>query len=126
MLITIIVIVILVIGVVLFFTIFKDEKSKFIGTWKNSSLGHTFTLYSDGTCYGTPALNILKSHGKWDVEDNRLVFYIGGSNNLTESYAFSFSNNDNTLTLSGGNLLKGDTNTYIYNKTTNETAPWSE
>ena len=83
-----------------------NGNNKFVGTWDCSTeqgsiyqiyyLNSTMTLFSDGTFDGTPLLSIYS--GTWDIKDNKLVFTYSG-NAIMETYSYSFSNNDDTLTL---------------------------
>lgn len=92
---SIIVVAIIVIGVVLFFIMIKDEKSKFVGTWTDQD-GDTHHFFSDGT-FNSISGSMTQS-GTWELKDNLLVFITSRG---TITYSYSFSNNDNTLTMSG-------------------------
>jgi hypothetical protein len=95
----------------------SSRDGRFIGTWRSSleagSLTNTFTLYSDGRCDNQPTYtaNLFHMSDNWDVKNNRLVFNFVGTNEILLSYSYSFSNNDNTLT-----LVDSNGNTLIYNK----------
>ncbi len=74
--------------------IFSSEKTKFVGTWKNTTSFLTLDLFSDGTC------SMWSYTGTWDLKDGKLVIDItsvGVPNTYT--YIYIFFNNDNTLKL---------------------------
>jgi hypothetical protein len=74
------------------------EKSKFVGTWQNST-GIVIDLFSDRTC------TFLSINGTWDLTDGTLVLVL--SDGRTINYHYTFSNNNQTLTLT--NLIYGTT-----------------
>jgi len=72
----------------------SSEKTKFVGTWKNTTSFLTLDLLSDGTC------SMWSYTGTWDLKDGKLVIDItsvGVPNTYT--YIYIFFNNDNTLKL---------------------------
>jgi len=72
----------------------NPEKSKFVGTWQNTTLDLTTTinLFSDGTC------SYIGLPGTWDVKDGKLVMDFTDSG-VDWTYNYVFSNNDRTLSL---------------------------
>ena len=68
-----------------------DDKSKFIGTWSTGSSYSTITFFSDGTCSYAGM-----SSGSWEIKDGKLV--INGLG-MSGTFEYSFSNNDNMLTI---------------------------
>jgi len=104
-----------------------DIKTKFVGKWIFGS--ESITFYSNGTYVST------NGNGTFELKDNRLL--LQDEVNL-ESYEFtySFSNNNNTLTLTNladGSLIvlirEGAYNTYEnaeYGFRISYPAPWSE
>jgi len=76
-----------------------DEKSKFIGEWKDQD-GDTHHFFSDGN-FNTMTEGITQS-GAWEIKDNKLVINVPEG---TVTYSYTFSNSDKTLTLSGPKTL---------------------
>ena len=72
-----------------------SEQNKFVGEWIDND-GDTHHFFSDGT-FNSISGSQTQS-GSWEVKDNKLVITVQGQS-LT--YSYSFSNNDNTLKLSG-------------------------
>jgi hypothetical protein len=96
----------------------SGRDARFIGTWKTDAGGitNTFTLYSDGKCGNTPPIYAISIANRWDIKNNKLVFYSAMTTDelVVLSYSFSFSNNGNTLTLVGGGI--GPASTYVCTK----------
>ena len=69
------------------------EKSKFVGTWQNSTIDFTTTInfFLNGTC----EYDIVS--GTWNVTDGKLVIVF--SDGYSRIYDYVFSNNDRTLSL---------------------------
>ena len=79
----------------------NPEKSKFVGTWINSTSPFTtINLFSDGTC------SYSSYSGTWDLKDGKLVIdLMSATVPFTLTYYYIFSDNDKTLSLtsmSGG------------------------
>jgi len=73
-----------------------DDKSKFVGTWTevNSVPPDSFIIFSDGTIV-TP-----DGSGTWELKDGKLVMIATEQGQtITSVYNYTFSNNDNTMTL---------------------------
>ena len=72
------------------------DKNKFIGTWKKQDTTQTITFLSNGT-----VPNYIPSiTGNWEIKDKKLVITISITDVTFDIvYDFSFSNNDNTLSL---------------------------
>lgn len=79
----------------------SEDRSKFIGKWLSNQ--NLFIFYSNGTFdsvfYGD------SNDGTWELKDEKLVMYWNYGEMIMD---YSFSNNDDTLTLS----LAGDDGTY--------------
>jgi hypothetical protein len=82
-----------------------DEKSSFVGTWETTYIeGDNRFVGFNGVYkfYASGAGLIGGLDSTWDIVDNKLVIhYYGGAANLT--YDYSFSNEDNTLTITNSN-----------------------
>ena len=76
----------------------NPEKSKFVGTWQNST-SMVIDLFSDGTC------TYLSINGTWDLKDGILGFELSTGSII--HYRYKFSNNNRTLTLT--NVIHGTT-----------------
>jgi hypothetical protein len=66
------------------------EKSKFVGTWQNST-SMVIDLFSDGKC------TFLSINGTWDLKEGKLVLVLSTGRTIT--YNYLFSNNNRTLAL---------------------------
>lgn len=85
----------------------SSEENKFLGTWTDNT-GEITTFYSDGTF--TSKLWNVTGTGTWEIKDGKLkTVFIGG---ILLDYDYSFSNNDETLTLT--NVDTGSI--YVYTK----------
>lgn len=71
----------------------SSEESKFLGTWIDNT-GETTIFHEDGTT--TSILGDLQGTGTWKLENDRLIITFQG---LILTFDYSFSNNDETLTL---------------------------
>ena len=71
----------------------SSEESKFLGTWIDDT-GETTIFHEDGTT--TSILGDLQGTGTWKLENDRLIITFQG---LILTFDYSFSNNDETLTL---------------------------
>ena len=76
----------------------NPEKSKFVGTWQNST-SLVIDLFSDGKC------TFQSINGTWDLKEGKLVLVLSTGSTIT--YKYLFSNNDRTLSLI--NLTYGTT-----------------
>jgi len=104
-----------------------DIKTKFVGKWNSDS--ESITFYSDGTYVST------NSNGTFELKDDKLLLQ-DQVNSEAYEFTYSFSNNDNTLTLTNladGSLIilirEGAYNTYEntkYGFRINYPASWSE
>ena len=80
--------------------------SRFTGTWQHEEYSYIYyTFFSDGTGSYSGASTT------WDLKDGKLVITMN-SGQTTVTYNYTFSNNDNTLTL---NDVGGGTTT-VYTK----------
>lgn len=70
------------------------EESKFVGTWETSSGIDMFTFNSDGS------YEFQSDTGKYSVNDGRLIL-VSNFNNITVSFDYHFSDNNNQLTVEG-------------------------
>lgn len=70
-----------------------DEKSKFVGTWKDEQ-GDYIVFKSDNTLESEEESGVEK--GTWKISNEELTINILGA---TLIFDYSFSNDDNTLTL---------------------------
>lgn len=70
----------------------SSEENKFLGTWINET-GETTIFHENGTT--TSILGDLQGMGTWKLENDRLIITFG----LLLTFDYSFSNNDETLTL---------------------------
>ena len=86
-----IVAVIIIVGLILFFVIFQNDESKFVGTWSSSSEYSVIKFHSDGTCIIPDGTS-----GTWELKDGNFFLDIYG---ISGEFEYSFSNNDETLTL---------------------------
>jgi len=71
----------------------SSEESKFLGTWIDDT-GETTIFHENGTT--TSILGDLQGTGTWKLENDRLIITFQG---LILTFDYSFSNNDETLTL---------------------------
>jgi hypothetical protein len=72
----------------------SPEKSKFVGTWKNTTSYLALDLSSDGTC------KMWSYPGTWDLMDGKLVIDLESLGvHSIYTYIFIFFNNDKTLKL---------------------------
>jgi hypothetical protein len=74
--------------------LFSDKR--FVGTWRGNSDADSITYFSDGTF--TAGAGLLSGGGIWEIKDGKLVLSTS-NNEIMTSFGFSFSNNDNSLTL---------------------------
>jgi len=70
------------------------EESKFVGTWETSSGIDMFTFNNDGT------YEFQSDSGKYSVQDGRLIL-TSDLTDLTVSFRYHFSDNNNQLTVEG-------------------------
>lgn len=68
----------------------SNDENKFVGTWKSS--GGTITFLSNGTC------SLKDIVGEWKINDGKLLLTLEEVSLSKENF-YSFSDNDNTLTL---------------------------
>ncbi len=81
------------------------ERNRFIGSWKADVVSWAYTFFSDGTC------SIMGASGTYELKEGKLVVYTAGGQ-ATTVWNYTFSNNDNTLTLEDvGGVL-----TLVFNK----------
>jgi hypothetical protein len=75
----------------------KSDKDKFVGTWienTNSTPKSRITFFFDGT-FVNPAAS-----GTWELKDGKLVMVTIAEGQIeTNVCDYTFSNNDNTMTL---------------------------
>ena len=72
----------------------NPEKSRFVGTWKNTTSYMTLNLFSDGIC------SMWGYTGTWDLKDGKLVIDLPSVGvPFTYTYIYIFFNNDKTLKL---------------------------
>jgi len=70
------------------------EENKLVGTWLTDDYYDTLTLYSNGKCMK------FTHEGTWKLENGKLVLvYAIGKNTLRQIFDYSFSNENNTLTV---------------------------
>ena len=72
--------------------------NRFIGTWTDQLETGSFTCLSDGTL--TVSSGLLSGSGTWTFQNGKFVIQ---SDDYKAVYGYSFSNNDNTLTLTESN-----------------------
>jgi len=72
------------------------EKTRFIGTWQNTTrnITRTIILFSNDSC----SVSILNETGTWDVQDSKLVMKFP-VRQITYTFYYAFSNNDRNLSL---------------------------
>ncbi|GAH17355.1 unnamed protein product [marine sediment metagenome] len=70
----------------------SSEENKFLGTWIND-VGEITIFHENGTT--TSILGDLQGTGTWKLENDSLIITFG----LILTFDYSFSNNDETLTL---------------------------
>lgn len=70
----------------------KSDKDKFIGSWKTVDTEQILTFVSDGTIIGDDGKTI-----EWELLDGKMVWRMDDKSKV---YDYSFSNNDNALTIS--------------------------
>ncbi len=86
----------------------SNDLAKFVGTWKSIERDREYTFYSNSsyllstTEYG----GVSTSRGTYEVKDERLTLH----GLAVGPFMYSFSNNDNTLTLT--DVDDGDSEVY--------------
>jgi len=91
-----IIIILVIVAITIISFIFLDEKDKFIGTWKDTKYGDHIIFYPDGTYFSEESQLEENIEGTWEIKDGELRVNAMG---LLLIFDYSFSNNDNTLTL---------------------------
>jgi hypothetical protein len=74
----------------------NPDKDKFIGTWKTTSGSPPAIVYITFFSNGSGSGSAYNSSFTWLIKNGNITFK---NNRVTESCAYSFSNNDKTLTL---------------------------
>ena len=71
------------------------DKSKFVGTWQNTTMNitRTISVFSDGSC------SFSNLTGTWELQNGIFLMKFPDSG-LTYRFYYLFSNNDRTLSLS--------------------------
>jgi len=83
-----------------------DGESKFVGTWSYGAAKDTRTFYSDGKYV------VSDYDGTWELKDEKLhvIFSMPMLGEISKTYNYAFSNNDNTLTLT--EIKSGETRVF--------------
>lgn len=96
---------VLVIGLIILLVISitgcMDEANEFVGTWKDTD-ELFLILYEDGTFLNEETKDATTS-GTYEVEGNKVTF-ASEDLGVSVTYTYSFSNKDNTLTLTSKGL----------------------
>jgi hypothetical protein len=92
------------------------DKNKFVGTWKTDvsntngfvNYTDTYIFFSDGTISSTyMGSGSVNMPGSWELKDGKLILTVM----IQKVYDYSFSNNDQTLTLTS---INGDESRIFY------------
>lgn len=74
--------------------------SRFFGSWYNETIPYIITTYfSDGTY----EINPMQVSGTWETKDGKLICLVSNEPDIIKESYYSFSNNNNSLTLTDVN-----------------------
>jgi hypothetical protein len=85
----------------------------FIGTWEESEMGNTMTLFSNGSMISISTALGLSTPGLWELNEDELIFsFVNNGEKNVWMYYYVFSNNNNTLAIT----LKNSNTTILWER----------